>query len=112
MMFLLQGQSDPLMPDQRKANLKYQSPVDIFGVKAKCISKVIGWFKIGSCDDTCSEEGIMVGPEAIVLVEFELMSRTLIVLVCPLFVSISASGFAVITYCIGLSASGMSSALS
>ena len=47
MMSLLQGQSDPLMLGQRKANLKYQSPMGISGVRARCIYGAIGWFRIG-----------------------------------------------------------------
>ena len=47
MVFLLQGQSDPLMPGQRKANLKCQSPMNISRVRARCIYKAIGWFRIG-----------------------------------------------------------------
>ena len=109
---LSQGQSDPSMPGRRRANLKYQSPVDISGVRIKCISKVIGWFRIGSCNVTCSEEEVLVGPGAIVLIEFESASGTLTILACPSHDSISASGFAVIPCCIGLSASGMSSVLS
>jgi hypothetical protein len=48
MVFLLQGQSDPLMPGQRKANLKYQSSMDISEVRARYIYEAIGWFRIGS----------------------------------------------------------------
>src|SRR6185312_13103142 len=47
MMFLLQGQSDPLMLGRRKANLKCQSSMDISGVRTICIYEVIGWFRIG-----------------------------------------------------------------
>src|SRR6185437_10654346 len=47
MMFLLQGQSDPLMPGRRKANMKCQSSMDISGVRTICIYEVIGWFRIG-----------------------------------------------------------------
>jgi len=41
-MSLLQGQSDPLMPGQRKVNLKCQNPMDISGVRARCIYGAIG----------------------------------------------------------------------
>ena len=47
MMFLLQGQSDPLMPGRRKANLKCQNSMDISGVRTSCIYEAIGWFRIG-----------------------------------------------------------------
>jgi len=47
MMSLLQGQSDPLMLGQRKATLKYQSPMGVSGVRARCIYGAIGWFRIG-----------------------------------------------------------------
>jgi len=109
---LSQGQSDPSMPGRRRANLKYQSPVDISGVRIKCISKVIGWFRIGSCNVTYSEEEALDGSRAIVLIESESASGTLTMSACPSFVLVSASGFAVIPCCIGLSASGMSSVLS
>ena len=36
------------MPGQRKANLKYQSPMDISEITARCIYEAIGWFRIGS----------------------------------------------------------------
>ena len=68
MVFLLQGQSDPLIPGQRKASLKCQSPVDISRVRARCIYEAIGWFRIGSCNVTCSEEGVVGGPNAVVLI--------------------------------------------
>ena len=47
MMSLLQEQSDPLMLGQRKATLKYQSPMGVSGVRARCIYGAIGWFRIG-----------------------------------------------------------------
>ena len=36
------------MPGQRKVNLKCQNPMDISGVRARCIYGAIGWFRIGS----------------------------------------------------------------
>ena len=110
---LSQGQLDPSMPGRRRADLKYQSPVNISGVRIKRISKVIGWFRIGSCNVTCSEEEeVLDGSRGIVLIESESASGTLTMSACPSFVLVSASGFAVIPCCIGLSASGMSSVLS
>ena len=47
MMSLLQGQSDPLMQGQRKANLKCQSSMGISGVRTRCICEAVGWFRIG-----------------------------------------------------------------
>src|SRR6185503_9892019 len=112
MVFLLQGQSEPLMPGQRKASLKYQSPIYISGVRARCIYEAIGWFRIGSCNVTCSEEEALGGSRAIVLIELVSPSRTLTVSACPLLASISTLGFAVISCCTGLSALEMSSAMS
>ena len=112
MVFLLQGQSDPLIPGQRKASLKCQSPVDISGVRARCIYKAIDWFRIGSCNDTCSEEEALGGSRAIVLLELVLTSRTSTISACSSFSTISALGVAVISCCTGLSTLGMSSAAS
>ena len=66
----LQGRSDPLMPGQRRANLKYWSPVEIseLVLGARYVDKVTGWFTIGSCGVTCCEEEAMVGPSVIGLV--------------------------------------------
>src|SRR6185295_14814835 len=112
MVFLLQGQSDPLMLGQRKANLKCQSPMDISGVRARCIYEAIGWFRIGSCNVTCSEEEELGGSRAIVLIKLVSTSRTLTMSACPSLASIGTLGFAVISCCTGLSALGMSSAAS
>jgi len=35
------------MLGQRKAILKYQSPMGVSGVRARCIYGDIGWFRIG-----------------------------------------------------------------
>ena len=112
MVFLLQGQSDPLMSGQRKVNLKCESPMDISEVRARCIYEAIGWFRIGSCNVTCSEEEALGGSRAIVLLELVSTSRTSIVWACSSFASISTLGVAVISCCAGLSALGMSSAAS
>src|SRR6185312_11961958 len=104
MVLLLQGQSDPLMPGQRKANLKCQSPMDIPEVKARCTYEAIGWFRIGSCNVACSEEEVLGDSRAIVLIELVSTSRTLTVSACPSLASISTLGFAGISWCTGLSA--------
>ena len=109
MVFLLQGQSDPLMPGQRKVNLKCQSPMDIFEVRAKCIYEAIGWIRIGSCNVTCSEEEALGGSRAIVLLELVLMSRTSTVSACFSFASVRVT---VISCCTGLSVLEMSSVAS
>ena len=49
------------MTGQRKANVKYQSSMDISEVTARYIYEAIGWFRIGSCDVTCSEQEVMIG---------------------------------------------------
>ena len=49
------------MLGQRKANLKYQSPMDIFEVRVRCIYEAIGWFRIGFHKVTCSEQEVMIG---------------------------------------------------
>ena len=85
MVLLLQGQSDPLMPGQRKANLKCQSPMDISEVRARCVYEAIGWFRIGFCNVTCSEEEALGGSRAIVLLELVLTSRTSTVSACSSF---------------------------
>ena len=64
------------------------------------------------CNVTCSEEEVLGGSRAIVLLELVLTSRASIVLACSSFVSISALGVAVISCCIGLSALEVSSAAS
>src|SRR6185436_9426643 len=92
MVLLLQGQSDPLMPGQRKANLKCQSPMDTSEVRARCIYEAIGWFRIGSCNVTCSEEEALGSLRAIVLLEFVSASRTSTVSACPSLASISTLG--------------------
>ena len=95
MVFLLRGWSDPLTPGQRKVNLKCQNPVNISGVRAKCIISyrpIQNWF----CNVTCSE-GVLGGSGAIVLLEFVLTSRTSTVSACSSFASISASGVAAIS---------------
>ena len=110
MVFLLQGQLDPLMPGQRKVNLKCQNPVDISGVRAKCIISyrpIQNWF----CNVTCSE-GVLGGSEVIVLLELVLTSRTSTVSACSSFASISTLGVAVISCCTGLSVLEMYSAAS
>ena len=112
MVFLLQGQSDPLTLGRRKVNLKCQSPMGIYGVRARCIYEAIGWFRIGSCNVTYSEEEALGDSRAIVLIELVSTSRTLTVSACPSLASISTLGFAVISCCVGLYALGMSSAMS
>src|SRR6185312_3186125 len=112
MVFLHQWQSDPLMPGQRKANLKCQSPMDIYEVRARCIYEAIGWFRIGSCNVICSEEEALGGSRAIVLIELVSTSRTLTMSACPSLASISTLGFVVISCCTGLSVLEMSSAMS
>ena len=59
------------MPGQRRASLKYQSPVKIseLVLGARHINRVIGWFKIGSCDVTCCKEEAMVDPSVIGSIE-------------------------------------------
>ena len=49
-------------------------------LRAKCINGVIGWFRIDFCSVTCSEKEVMVGPSAIVSVEFEETIRALAIL--------------------------------
>ena len=51
----------------------------------------------GFCYVTCSEEEVLGGSGAIVLLELVLASRTSAVSACSLFVSISAPGVAVIS---------------
>ena len=61
---------------------------------------------------TCSEEEVLDGSRATVLLELVLTSRTSTASACSSFVSISASGVAAISCCSRLSALGMSSAAS
>ena len=86
--------------------MKYQSSMDISGVRARCIYEVIGCFRIGFCNDTYSEEEALDDSRATVLLELVLTSRTLTVSACSSFASIRV---AVISCCTGLSALEMSS---
>ena len=98
MMFLIQGQLDPLMQGQRKANLKYQSSMGISGVSARHIYGVIGWFRIDFfCNVTYSEEEVLDGSGAIVLSKLVLTSRASAASACSSLVFISASGVAAIS---------------
>src|SRR6185437_2306667 len=106
MIFLLQGQSDPLMLGQRKANQKYQSPMDVSDVRAMCVYEAIGSFRIGFCNITCSKEEAWGGSRATILLELVLTSRTSTVSACSSFASVRV---AVISCCTGLSALEMSS---
>src|SRR6185312_9688768 len=110
MVLLLQGQSDPLMPGQRKANLKCQSPMDISEVRARYIYEAIGWFRIVSCNVTYSEEEALGGSRTIVLLELVSTSRTSTVSACSSLASVSTLGVAVTSCCTGLSALEVSSA--
>ena len=109
MVFLLQGQLDPLMQGQRKANLKYQSSMDISGIRARCIYEAIGCFRIGFCNVTCSEEEALDGSRATVLLELVLTSRTSTASACSSFASVRV---AVISCCTGFSVLKVSSVAS
>ena len=109
MVFLLQGQSDPLILGQRKGNLKYQSPMDVSGVRARCIYEAIGCFRIGFCNVTCSEEEALGGSRATVLLELVLTSRTSTISACSSFASVRV---AVISCCTGFSVLEVSSVAS
>ena len=61
MVFLLRGQSDPLMPGRRKANLKYQSPMDISGVREDAFMKLSAGSETVLIKVTCSEQEVMIG---------------------------------------------------
>ena len=61
---------------------------------------------------TCSEEEVLGGSRAIVLLELVLTSRASAVSACSSFASISALGVVAISCCSELSALGMSSAAS
>ena len=61
---------------------------------------------------TCSEEEMLDGSRATVLLELVLTSRASTASACSSFVSVSASGVAVIPCCTWLSALGVSSAAS
>ena len=69
---------------------------------------VQNWF----CNVTCSEEEVLDGSRATVLLELVLMPRTSAASACSSFASTSVSGVAVIPCCTWLSALGMSSAAS
>ena len=69
---------------------------------------VQNWF----CNITCSEEEVLDDSRATVLLELVLTSRASTASACSSFVSVSASGIAVIPCCTWLSALGMSSAAS
>jgi len=97
------------MQGQRKANLKYQSSMDISGVRARYICGVIGYFRIGFCNVTCSEEDVLDGSRATVLLELVLMSRTSTVSACSSFASVRV---AVISCCTGFSVLEVSSVAS
>ena len=92
--------------------MKYQSSMDISGVRARCIYEVIGCFRIGFCNDTYSEEEALDGSRATVLLELVLTSRTSTVSACSSFASVRTLGVAVISCCTGLSVLEMSSAAS
>ena len=90
MVFLLQGQSDPLIPGQRKANLKCQSPVDISEIRARCIYKAIGWFRIDSYNVTCSEQEVMIDSDVADPVGLEVTTGASAVLACSSCTSVRA----------------------
>jgi hypothetical protein len=89
---LLQGQSDPLLPGQRRASLKYQSPVKIlelvWGQSASTESTAD--LKIGSCDVTCCKEEAIVDPSMIDSVGAATVASAMSA--CSSHVSIGASG--------------------
>ena len=97
MMFLIQGQLDPLMQGQRKVNLKYQNSMGISGVSARHIYGVIGWFRIVFFNVTCSEEEVLDGSGAIVLSKLVLTSRASAASACSSLVFISASRVAAVS---------------
>ena len=86
------------MQGQRKANLKYQNSIGVSGVSARCIYGVIGWFRIGFfCNVTCSEEEVLDGSGAIVLLKLVLTSRASVASACSSLACISASGVAAVS---------------
>ena len=64
---------------------------------AKYINELSADLKLIFCSVTCSEKEVMVGPHAIVPVEFEATTRALVVSACPSRASIRTSGFAVVS---------------
>ena len=78
------------MTGQRKANVKYQSSMDISEVRARYIYEAIGWFRIGSCDVTCSEQEVMIGSGVADPDGLEVTIEVLIVLACSSCTSVRA----------------------
>ena len=78
------------MLGQRKENLKCQSPVDISEVRARCIYKAIGWFRIGSCNVTYSEQEVMIGSGVADPDGLEVTTEALTVLACSSCTSVRA----------------------
>ena len=91
MVFLLQGQSDPLMPGQRRANLKYQSSMDISEVRARSFyGPIDAGSELVLIKVAYSEQEVMIGSGVADPVGLEVTTGASTVLACLLCTSVRA----------------------